>query len=148
VTFLIAHRGNCQGKNSERENDPSYLQEALDLGYHVEIDVWWHNDRFWLGHNKPTYPIDSHILWNPWKRVWCHAKNIEAATHLSKDHRIRWFWHENDKMTITSDGYIWSFPGVYINNSVVNQPEDIHALKKHNMNFVGVCADDFMDIDI
>ena len=28
--ILIAHRGNRNGKNVDRENSPDYIQEALD----------------------------------------------------------------------------------------------------------------------
>ena len=31
--ILIAHRGNINGPNPERENTVSYIQEALDKGY-------------------------------------------------------------------------------------------------------------------
>ncbi len=38
--FLISHRGNISGKLPERENTVDYIQEALGLGYDVEVDVW------------------------------------------------------------------------------------------------------------
>ncbi len=34
----IAHRGNLEGPNKERENEPSYLKEAIEAGYDVEVD--------------------------------------------------------------------------------------------------------------
>ena len=37
--ILISHRGNINGPNPEMENNPEYIQKALDLGYDVEVDV-------------------------------------------------------------------------------------------------------------
>jgi hypothetical protein len=49
--ILVSHRGNISGPNKERENSPQYIQEALDLKYDVEVDVWV-NDEIWLGHDN------------------------------------------------------------------------------------------------
>jgi len=48
---LISHRGNINGKNLERENSFPYIQEALQLGYEVEIDIWVINNEVYLGHD-------------------------------------------------------------------------------------------------
>ena len=37
--ILIAHRGNVNGKNPERENTIEYIEEAIKKGYHCEIDI-------------------------------------------------------------------------------------------------------------
>ena len=37
--ILIAHRGNIDGPNPEMENNPQYIDKAIDSGYNVEIDV-------------------------------------------------------------------------------------------------------------
>ena len=39
--ILISHRGNINGKKPDLENKPEYIQNAIKLGYNVEIDVWW-----------------------------------------------------------------------------------------------------------
>ena len=36
---FISHRGNINGIIVERENEPSYIQEAIDLGYDVEVEL-------------------------------------------------------------------------------------------------------------
>jgi len=33
--ILISHRGNLRGKKTELENNPSYIQSTVDLGYDV-----------------------------------------------------------------------------------------------------------------
>jgi hypothetical protein len=52
--ILISHRGNLNGPNPERENHPDYIWEALRAGFEVEIDVWWVEGKFKLGHDEPT----------------------------------------------------------------------------------------------
>ena len=37
---FISHRGNIDGPNPEWENDPSRIEDVLNKGYDVEIDVW------------------------------------------------------------------------------------------------------------
>ena len=41
---LISHRGNLEGKNIELENDPTYIDSAIEKGFDVEIDLWVDND--------------------------------------------------------------------------------------------------------
>ena len=38
---LIAHRGNINGPNPEKENHPDYINTAIKSGYDVEVDVWF-----------------------------------------------------------------------------------------------------------
>ena len=59
---LISHRGNINGENIELENTPDYIDEAISLGYDVEIDIWKDEDGFYLGHDEPTYPINLEWL--------------------------------------------------------------------------------------
>ena len=46
--ILISHRGNINGKNTEKENHPSYIDEAIKGEYDVEIDVWYVDEKLWL----------------------------------------------------------------------------------------------------
>ena len=83
---LISHRGNINGKQPESENMPDYINSALKLGYDVEIDVWWHDNGFYLGHDDPVYKISVDYLQN--NKVWCHAKNSEALHEMIKYNNI------------------------------------------------------------
>ena len=56
---LISHRGNLTGSNPERENSQTYIQEALNKGFNVEVDVWVVNNQIYLGHDAPQYLIDK-----------------------------------------------------------------------------------------
>lgn len=102
---LISHRGNLSGPNPEYENKPSYVEEALSLGYDVEIDVWVNKNSFYLGHDKATHLVSKVFLQN--QSLWCHAKNGRALQKMLEND-IHCFWHQNDTYTITSRGYIWT----------------------------------------
>ena len=56
---LIAHRGNVTGPNPLRENSLEYIDDAIKLGYDVEIDVrhieW--EQQLYLGHDECQYPV-------------------------------------------------------------------------------------------
>ena len=55
--IYIAHRGNINGKFESYENEPNYIDRAIELGYDVEIDLWWVDGRTYLGHDEPQYEV-------------------------------------------------------------------------------------------
>lgn len=136
--IYISHRGNLTGKNIDTENSIIAINECLNLGYNVEIDVWFHNDSFWLGHDEPQTPISEQFLENT--MLWCHAKNNIALFKMLNNANIHCFWHQNDSYTITSKGFIWAFPGEILNqNSICVLPETDNFLDyKH---CYGICSD-------
>ena len=136
---LIAHRGNIHGRNQDRENTPTYIKEALAMGYDVEIDVWYRNTRFYLGHDESMFEVDLNFLKTP--GLWCHAKSLEALEKML-DHNIHCFWHQTDDFTITSKGYIWTYPGKPVGEKSVivchsTEETELAALQ----NIAGVCSD-------
>ena len=134
--ILISHRGNLNGKKADEENSPKYIEKALKEGFNVEIDVWHINNNFYLGHDKPEFLVEKEFLED--KRLWCHAKNLNALLNLSKINSI-FFWHQEDDYTLTSNGFIWTYPGKKLTrNSICVLPEI------NNINFLncyGVCSD-------
>ena len=139
--IFISHRGNLNGKNINLENSPEYINNALKEGYDVEIDVWFEEKVFFLGHDKPVYPINKSFLSN--RKLWCHCKNIEALIELKKLNsthcgEFHYFWHENDKVTITSKGYIWAYPGNDVEGSIAVMPE---INNDDTSNRLGICSD-------
>lgn len=105
---IISHRGNLNGPNSITENSVLAISAALDKGFDVEIDVWFKSGKWYLGHDKPTYSVDESFLEN--KKLWCHAKNLDALNLMLKNNKIHCFWHQNDDFTLTSKNYIWTYP--------------------------------------
>jgi hypothetical protein len=134
--ILISHRGNLDGRVREYENDPGYIDLALESGYEVEIDVWYKNDKWYLGHDEPTYQINFNYLRN--KKLWCHAKNIESLNKMLKED-IHCFWHQEDDVTLTSKGFMWTYPGKLLTDtSICVKPEKNFKIPKI---VLGVCSD-------
>ena len=107
--ILISHRGNVDGKVENVENSPELINHALSKGFDVEIDVWYVDSTFYLGHDNPQYKIDEKFLEN--ERFWCHAKNEQAFFKMLENPRIHCFWHQTDDFTLTINGYILTYPG-------------------------------------
>ena len=109
--ILISHRGNINGKSVDSENKPEYIDNAIDQGYDVEIDIRAIEGCFYLGHDKPIYGIDLKWLNERKDSLWIHCKNLEAIEWFSMIKSFNYFWHETDTVTLTSKGYVWAYPG-------------------------------------
>jgi hypothetical protein len=119
----IAHRGNINGINVERENHPDYIDEAISLGYDVEIDMWWIDGRTYLGHDEPQYEVDDEWLAERLDKLWVHCKNIELLNWIVNT-SLNYFWHTNDDYTLISNKMVLVKPGEkLIENSICCMPE-------------------------
>tara|TARA_Y100000593_G_scaffold94300_1_gene192733 strand:+ start:670 stop:1101 length:432 start_codon:yes stop_codon:yes gene_type:complete len=135
--ILISHRGNIKGKNPEMENSPKYIKKALDLRYNVEIDVHEVNGKCFLGHDYPQYQVDWDFLLD--KRLWCHAKNLGALRKMM-DIGAHCFWHQEDDFTLTSKGYVWTYPGKELKKgSICVLPEFVSSENVEMCS--GICSD-------
>jgi len=133
---IISHRGNINGKNISKENSPDYIDDAIKKGFEVEIDLWYLNKKFLLGHDFPQYEIDED--WLKQRPLWGHAKNKEALEKML-ELNIHCFWHENDKMTITSRGVLWCYPGNYSKCGItVDLNTEVQIITEP---FMGICTD-------
>lgn len=110
IKHFISHRGNTSGINKDKENTLEYVLKAINEGFECEIDIWFHKEDFYLGHDFPSEKVSKNFLINYSKNLWLHCKNIEAIDNL-KNYKNNFFWHENDKYTLTSKKYVWTFPG-------------------------------------
>jgi hypothetical protein len=137
--LYISHRGNIQGPQKDRENKPLYILNALAEGFQVEIDVWYVNNIFMLGHDTPEFEVGESFLEK--KGLWCHAKNIPALERLLKNKKIHCFFHDTDDCTITSKKYIWTYPGKPLTaSSIAVVPEKAGPDYDWSM-AAGVCSD-------
>ena len=108
----IAHRGNVMGPIPVLENRPDYLIDAIAQGYDVEVDVWWHEGALYFGHDEPQYHVSPEEFYKIRDKAWFHCKNFNALHHfIDFQPTARYFWHEEDDFTLTSNGYIWTYPG-------------------------------------
>ena len=134
--YLISHRGNINGIQVDKENNPEYIYDAINKGFDVEIDVRYENDKFFLGHDFSQFEISKEFLLN--KKIWCHAKTNEALSAL-QEIKAHFFWHEEDDYTITSKGYIWTYPGKkLLPKSICVLPE---KASYKEINCLGICSD-------
>ena len=117
--ILIAHRGNISGRSADDENKPQYIENAISLGFDVEVDIWIINGICFLGHDLPQYFVDLEWLLNIKNNLWLHCKNKEALEFLHQlNDEFNFFWHENDTATLTSKNFIWSNVGCYFNGGI------------------------------
>jgi len=105
---LIAHRGNLYGPNPDKENHPDYITSALKAGHDVEVDVWYQNKKWYLGHDNPKYQVKYDFLAE--RKFWLHAKNGDAFHLLLEDFTLNVFWHTDEDWVLTSKRYIWTYP--------------------------------------
>lgn len=139
---FIAHRGNLNGPNPKDENRMDYILTALEKGYDVEIDVWYQDQQWWLGHDKPQYKTGTSIFHRP--GVWVHAKNYQALDKLRDIIHCNYFWHDKDDYTMTSHRYIWCLPGAEVlPHSIAVLPERKYRgdLSKAG----GICSDNIVE---
>jgi hypothetical protein len=136
--ILISHRGNIDGPNPMRENSIDYILEALNLGFNVEVDLWFDNG-IYLGHDNPQYKIDIEFLYK--KNLWIHCKNIEALD-FCKNHKIKnnYFYHQNDDVTLTSNGFLWTNPGQKLTKYSIAVMPEIKTFNEINISYA-ICSD-------
>lgn len=136
--LIISHRGNLNGKVPEYENNPTHIDYAITHGFDVEIDVWYIDGQFFLGHDDPTYIVDDEWILNRSTKLWCHAKNQEALEMMLSMKDVICFWHQEDRMTITSNGILWLYPGNYSKLGVTVVVTDSENIPAYSW---GICTD-------
>mgnify|MGYP000333011781 CR=1 FL=1 len=127
------------GKIENLENSPVYIDQSLSLGYDVEIDVWYKDNIWWLGHDKPQYGVSQHWFSERYEKLWIHCKNIEAVEWFNMLNSYHYFWHEGDTLTLTSMNVVWAYPGKQpIKGSIAVMPE----INNDNLDdCIGICSD-------
>jgi hypothetical protein len=146
--LIIAHRGLTDGPDKLLQNTPTQVQHALDFGYDVEIDVWYSDKKYFLGHDKPEHEVDWN--WLTQSNMWIHCKNLPAFFDM-RDRTIihNYFWHESDAVVLTSRGNIWTYfgkPETASSDSICVLPEisynwdEIEKLVNSNK-WMGYCTD-------
>lgn len=149
--IYIAHRGNTDGP-SRMENHPLHITKALALDFEVEVDIWYIDGQYILSHDHPdkadfkgsveSYKVPESYLKND--KFWHHAKDIKTLqmlNNLKPNNTINCFYHNTDDVTLTSAGWLWTYPGKEITiDSIAVMPE----LVKDQYDFskaYGVCSD-------
>lgn len=125
----------------DRENSPDYLLEAIALGFDVEVDVWVLGELIYLGHSSPEYLVDENFLLEIASVGWFHCKNLEALEFFScRGDLYTYFWHQEDDFTLTSNNYIWTYPGKnYGSRSIIVDLSESYSYSEGDI--YAVCAD-------
>lgn len=144
---IIAHRANINGPNLYNENQKSSISNCIDSGFEVEIDVRLVNGKLYLGHDNPDQIITKRELDQIKNKLWIHCKNLDAFTFFNKiNEKFNYFWHETDSYSLTSQGYIWTYPGKELSSRCICvMPEMKLSLKEmsflKNNEIAGICTD-------
>lgn len=142
--ILISHRGNIFGRNISRENTCSYIDEAIEQGFDVEIDIRIVDDKIYLGHDTPDTEIEFYFLLQRKRYLWCHAKNLEALIFLLQNN-LHCFSHDTDDYILTSKGFIWAYPGQKINDKTICvMPERANYDEQSLLECKGICSDNIV----
>ena len=151
----ISHRGNLRGRDPEMENNPEYIDKAIEAGFDVEIDLWLaaRNEQadYWLGHDNPQYPISFEWLEDRVDKLWIHCKATMATGILYSLNNVRkheekplfhFFAHETDTVAFTSKGFMINYPGKLSNTgfTIAMLPE-IHNEVIDRIVSEGICSD-------
>lgn len=161
---LISHRGNLYASDysgNPFENTPDYIDNAIRRGFDVEIDVRVNKGIIFLGHDTMITPIPLQYLRDRYEYLWIHLKNHEAVNFFLnsvEQSLYNYFWHEDDTLSITSKGYIWTSDWASVtgglktilmssayNNPVESGIDPINLftlLKKYD----GICSDNIVGV--
>ncbi len=108
---IISHRANLHGPNPNTENTIEAIKECIEAKVDLELDIWYKNGSFFLGHDAPKIEFDPFSFDFDTSYVWFHCKTIETLDNLYKLHfwagqhwnnQYRFFFHDKDDMTLTS----------------------------------------------
>jgi hypothetical protein len=140
---IISHRGNLKGRLPEKENRPSYIDCAIQLGYDVEIDLRYTNNKLYLGHDTADYEVSKEWIDLRKNFLWIHCKDVESAYQIATIPDIKCFCHTADPFVIVSGGYVW------VHDLTTTTPNSIIPLMdlEEAMNYTkykdvyGICSD-------
>lgn len=108
--LIIAHRGLTDGPDDILQNQPQQVDSALAEGFDAEVDLWYAGNKWWLGHDTPTYEVSWE--WLGQEGLWLHCKNLPAFFRLKqRSSKHNYFFHDSDLIVLTSRGYVWTYFG-------------------------------------
>lgn len=120
--IFISHRGNLNGIILDRENSPEYINEAIEKGYLVVVDVWLvGEDHFALGNDRPKYL--TNIEYIKQNNIICRARSLNTLNALIES-RAHCFFQDYERISLTNGGLIWAAPSQSVTpRSIVIMPE-------------------------
>jgi len=141
---IISHRGNLNGIDEQRENNPIFIDECIQFGFDVEIDLRVKNKTLYLGHDYAQYPISIEWLLERKQNLWIHIKEYEALKSILKFKKeLNFFCHESDKYTLLSNGLVWchDLENIMDENCIIPLLSIEQIRNYDQKDFFGVCTD-------
>lgn len=136
--IIISHLGNTNGRKPELENTLPYVQKALKKGWHVCIDVVFHQDAFLLPFDGGFHVAPPGLLSK--QRVWCRAHDPETVDALCNI-GAHCFLNSENFMSLTSSQFIWTLaPHPLVPRAIAVFPEDANASWLENFEPAGLCS--------
>lgn len=152
---VISHRGNINCTNPIRENKIWAIEECIEKGYLVEVDLWV--DYFvskqafylYLSHDKTQINDIVSFDWliQHQYKLLVHCKNKEAIefaiTYLDGD----WFCHDQDRWAKTNNGKLICYGKL---EDIIENEDSLLIMPEHhgiepedvkNLNIGYVCTD-------
>jgi len=142
----VCHRGNLNGRIQEFENNFGILIQRSIQGQRVELDVWYHENNLWLGHDKPEYKVTLEWLLSD-KRRLIHAKNGKTFEHLLSEAGKRAldlhiFYHTEEDYVLTNKGLVICYPGKpLLQGSLCMMPERASYTQDDLQKSFSICSD-------
>jgi hypothetical protein len=126
---FIAHRGNVEGRVAADENKPEKIEALNRKGIACEIDVWYTDGKYWLGHDAPETEISFEWLMDHLPLRLIHCKHHEALDKLHREcgrlgYNVNLFYHTVEDYALTSRGHIIVHPDqLCLPDSIEMMPE-------------------------
>lgn len=101
MPLIISRGGNLKGEDDALFNRPGRVQQALSLGFHVEVLVKFTAKRFYLASKEEDALVTYEFLQHP--ALWCRAYDDVTLVQLLRMRNVRAYALHGG---VTSDGYI------------------------------------------
>ena len=143
--ILISHRGNLDGRIPEKENSEEYIDTAIKLGFHVEIDVRTNNNELYLGHDEAQYLINLNWLIDRSEFLFIHVKDFESFNFLINYDKLKIFFHTcEEHVIINNTKLLWSHDLKNISKKSIIPLLSLDDIKLHSHlknDVFGICSD-------
>jgi len=142
----VCHRGNVKGPVKELENNFGIFIQRTLQEERVELDVWYHENALWLGHDTPDYKVTLDWLASD-KRRLIHAKDGKTFEYLlqeagKKALEIHVFYHTEEDYVLTNKGLVICYPGKpLLEGSLCMMPERANYKQEEFQKCFSVCTD-------
>jgi len=142
---IISHRGLLYGPNHLTENRPEVFDARIEGGIVCECDVWFEDDKFYLGHDGPVKEISWSWLRSRAPYLLIHAKSPVTFHRLNTMNNstgadMNIFYHTNEDLVLTTRGDVIVYPGQPVLDGWVSMMPEI-APDVKNSDAGLICSD-------